>query len=148
VLDAPNDSWWTRPPAMPNASGWLVSTIDDYWSFVQLILNRGEHRGARVLSKTLVDRMITNHLTRAQRDANAMFLPGHGWGYGMLVPVAGDSPTVPDGIGWDGGTGTTWRSDLDRDITCILLTQRAITDPSAPPIVTDFFDHAYAAIAD
>jgi len=31
------------------------------------------------------------------------------------------------GIGWDGGTGTTWRSNADRDATAILLTQRAAT---------------------
>jgi hypothetical protein len=35
---------------------------------------------------------------------------------------------------------------VDRDITCILLTQRAMTDPTAPAVFTDFFTGAYAAI--
>ena len=33
VLDVPPDSWWSTPPNFPDASGWLVSTIDDYWTF-------------------------------------------------------------------------------------------------------------------
>jgi CubicO group peptidase (beta-lactamase class C family) len=149
VLDAPDEgSWWANPPAMPNASGWLVSTIDDYWSFVQMILNRGGLRGERVLSEASVDLMTTNQLGRDQREASALFLGGHGWGYCMVTSVAGDAPTVPDGFGWDGGTGTTWRSDVDRDITCILLTQRAMTDPTPPATFTDFFNGAYAALRD
>jgi CubicO group peptidase (beta-lactamase class C family) len=35
VLDGVEDSYWSVPPAFPNAAGWLVSTIDDYWAFVQ-----------------------------------------------------------------------------------------------------------------
>ena len=33
VLDEPAELV-EPPPAFPNASGWLVSTVDDYWSFV------------------------------------------------------------------------------------------------------------------
>ena len=42
VLDDPADSWWSTPPSFPDASGWLVSTIDDYWSFVSMLLARRE----------------------------------------------------------------------------------------------------------
>ena len=41
VLDDPADSWWSRPTSFPDASGWLVSTIDDYWSFVSMLLAGG-----------------------------------------------------------------------------------------------------------
>jgi len=50
VLDDPADSWWSRPPSFPDASGWLVSTIDDYWSFVSMILAGGTGRGERILT--------------------------------------------------------------------------------------------------
>ena len=42
VLDDPADSWWSTPPSFPDASGWLVSTIDDYWLFVSMMLRGGE----------------------------------------------------------------------------------------------------------
>ena len=45
VLDDPADSWWSTPPSFPDASGWLVSTIDDYWSFVSMLLAGGSLRG-------------------------------------------------------------------------------------------------------
>jgi len=31
VLDRP-DGWWAAPPKMPDASGGLVSTVDDLWA--------------------------------------------------------------------------------------------------------------------
>jgi CubicO group peptidase (beta-lactamase class C family) len=65
------------------------------------------------------------------------------------VPAAAGDPTaIPRGIGWDGGTGTTWRSDLDRDLTGILFTQRAMTSPEPPAAFVDFWQAAYAAIED
>lgn len=149
VLDDVDNSWWHNPPALPNAAGWLVGTLDDYWSFARLLSNNGVHDGARLLSERSVARLTTDHLTAAQRAAAAVpFLGGHGWGYGMMVPAARDDPpTVPGGYGWDGGTGTTWRTDRDADLTCILLTQRAMTSPEPPEAFVDFFEHAYAAVA-
>ncbi len=41
VLDGVADSWWSTPPTFPDASGWLVSTIDDDWSFVSMLLSGG-----------------------------------------------------------------------------------------------------------
>ena len=34
VLDPPDGGWWNEPPAMANAAGMLVSTLDDFWAFV------------------------------------------------------------------------------------------------------------------
>jgi len=150
VLDNVADSWWRKPPALPNGAGWLVGTIDDFWSFAQMLVNAGTHNGTRLLSESSVARMTTDHLSREQRAAAANpFLGGHGWGYGMLVPAAHDDPpSVPGGYGWDGGTGTTWRTDRKADLTCILLSQRAMTSPEAPELFVDFFEHAYRAVAD
>jgi CubicO group peptidase (beta-lactamase class C family) len=148
VLDAAEDSWWSRPPAFPDASGWLVSTIDDYWAFVQMILNRGEYRGRRVLSELMVDLMTADHLTAEQRSTATLFLGEEGgWGLGLRVPAAGGAAqAIPGGFGWDGGSGTTWRSDVERGLTGILLTQRAMTSPEPPEVFDDFWTCAYQAI--
>jgi len=79
-----------------------------------------------------------------------VFLGEHGkWGLGFMVPAADvQAKTVPAGFGWDGGTGTTWRSDVDSGLTGILFTQRAMTSPEPPPVFVDFWDCAYGAMAD
>ena len=154
-FDGNRNGYWNRPPALPNAAGWLVSTVDDYWSFVLMVLGRGEHDGRRIVSEASIDLMTTDHLTPAQRDDATLFLgEASGWGFGMAVPAgarAGHSAdqsrgeAVPGGFGWDGGSGVTWRSDLDRDLTGILLTQRQMTSPQPPEAFVDFWDGAYGA---
>ena len=147
VHDDPTRSWWSRPPSFPDASGWLVSTIDDYWSFVSMLLAGGTKNGERILSPESVALMTTDQLTSSQREASALFLGPHaGWGLGLSVPATGsaDQP-LPSGIGWDGGTGTTWRSNAQRDITGILFTQRQAASPAPSPIVEDFWAGVNAA---
>jgi CubicO group peptidase (beta-lactamase class C family) len=171
VLDDPAHSWWSTPTSFPDASGWLVSTIDDYWSFVSMLLPRGAPQGAgsaprgapqgagsakggtgrgvRILSPATVSLMTADRLTPSQRDASRLFLGEHGgWGLGLAVPATGSSDQpLPCGIGWDGGTGTTWRSNPRSGVTGILFTQRQATSPVPPPVVEDFWAGVNAATA-
>jgi CubicO group peptidase (beta-lactamase class C family) len=143
VLDDPGDSWWAAPPRHPDASGWLVSTIDDYWAFVSMLLAGG--RG--VLAPETVALMTADRLTPAQREPYGMFFGEHGsWGLGLMVPAggAGDQP-FPAGVGWDGGSGVTWRSQPTRAATGILLTQRHAMSPAPTPLVQDFWAGVDAA---
>src|SRR5215472_6954472 len=50
LLDPPAGGWWNEPQAMANAAGMLVSTIDDMWAFVAMLLAGGVHGGERLLS--------------------------------------------------------------------------------------------------
>jgi CubicO group peptidase (beta-lactamase class C family) len=149
VLDDAAHSWWSTPPSFPDASGWLVSTIDDYWSFVSTVFAVGTRPGERILSQATVALMTTDRLTPSQRDASAAFLDEHaGWGLGLEVPATGSSDQpFPYGVGWDGGTGTTWRSNPRSGVTGILFTQRVATSPSPPPVVEDFWAGVNAAAA-
>ena len=74
VLDPPVGGWWSEPPAMANAAGMLVSTIDDLWAFVSMLLSEGRHEGEQLLSPASVADMTRDHLTAAQR-ASATALP-------------------------------------------------------------------------
>ena len=121
-----SSSSWATPPLMHNAAGWLVSTLDDLWAFARSMPD--------LLSPASFELLTTNRLTSAQRAANTMFLGDSGWGLGMATPVDGRG-----GFGWDGGTGTTWRTDPSSGVTGILLTQRAFVSPDPPPIVQDFW---------
>jgi CubicO group peptidase (beta-lactamase class C family) len=154
VLDDPAHSWWSTPPSFPDGSGWLASTMDDYWSFVSMLLARGAPQGAgstgqgeRILSPATVELMTTDRLTPQQRRASRLFLGRHGgWGLGMAVPATGswDQP-LPCGFGWDGGSGTTWRSNPRSGVTGILFTQRQVMSPVPPPIVEEFWAGINAA---
>ena len=149
VLDDPAGSWWATPPRLPDGSGWLVSTVDDYWAFVSLLLRRGAVDGTRILSEDAVARMTTNQLTSAQRAGNAPFLGEHdGWGFGMAAPPAdATGQPLPCGYGWEGGSGTSWRTNPERGVTGILLTQVQLMSPEPPPVFTDFWDGVNAATA-
>jgi CubicO group peptidase (beta-lactamase class C family) len=151
VVDPARGGWWSAPPAMANGAGMLVTTLDDFWAFVAMLRAGGVHDGTRVLSVAAVTAMTTDHLTDAQRGSARVFLGrSGGWGYGMAAPGPlgpGAGAPVPWGYGWDGGTGTTWRTDPVRGVTGILFTQRAMTSPEPPPLFLDFWDSVYGALA-
>ena len=92
--------------------------------------------------------MTTDHLEPSQRAFASPFLDDtEGWGYCMAAPASGaDHGTIPRGFGWAGGAGTSWRSDVDADLTGILFTQRAMGSPQAAEVYADFWKAAYAAI--
>jgi CubicO group peptidase (beta-lactamase class C family) len=147
VFDEAPHSWWSTPPAFADASGWLVSTIDDYWSFVAMLLAGGTGNGHRIISAESVARLTSDQLTPAQRRGNEVFLGPHGsWGFGLAVPATGSSDVpFPCGTGWDGGTGTTWRSETRRGVTAMLFTQRHATSPVPPPFIENFWSAVNAA---
>jgi CubicO group peptidase (beta-lactamase class C family) len=93
--------------------------------------------------------MTSDRLTRAQKEASP-FLPGfwdgRGWGFGLAVTTAPDA-ALPRGYGWDGGLGTSWRTDPVPGLTGILLTQRPMTSPNQTDVAGDFWRLAYAAVA-
>jgi CubicO group peptidase (beta-lactamase class C family) len=150
LLDPPQGGWWDEPPAMGNAAGMLVSTLDDYWAFVAMLLAGGRHEGTQLLAPASVAAMTSDHLSAAQRAGAAPFLDAStGWGYCLAAPVRGGGEhPVPYGFGWNGGTGTVWTSDPERGVTGILLTQRAMTSPEPPPLFVDFWDAVYGAVRD
>jgi CubicO group peptidase (beta-lactamase class C family) len=139
VLDPSSGGWWNQPQAMANAAGMLVSTLDDLWSFVAMLVARGRHEGQQLLSRDAVEAMTRDHLTAEQRGSAALFLSAYGgWGYGMAAPGAtGVDPHAPSGYGWTGGTGALWRTEPDDGLTGILLSNRAMTAPEMPACMAD-----------
>ena len=143
---------WSRPPAFPSGGGGLVSTIDDYLAFGQMMLNKGKHGRKRILSRPSVETMTTDHLTPGQKAVSGL-IPGyfdsHGWGFGVSIVTRRDEAAlVPGRFGWDGGLGTSWYSDPGEELVGILMTQSAWTSPSPPDVCLDFWTSAYQAIDD
>jgi len=136
----PPDGQLSRPPRFPDGAGGLVSTAEDLLRFGRMLLLPG---GNPVLTAETVAEMTRDQLTPAQR-ANAWpgfsFLDDRGWGYGVSV--------TEWGYAWDGGLGTSWRSDPKEEMVGILMTQRAWESPTPPPVTVDFWTSAYQAIDD
>jgi CubicO group peptidase (beta-lactamase class C family) len=152
VYDEARDGQWSRPPAFPSGAGGLVSTIDDYVAFGQMMLSQGKHGSERLLSRLSVETMTTDQLTPEQKEVSGLvpgYFDSHGWGFGVSVVTRRDDiAAVPGRYGWDGGLGTSWYSDPREEMVIILMTQRAWTSPSPPDVCLDFWTSAYQAIDD
>jgi CubicO group peptidase (beta-lactamase class C family) len=115
---------WTRPPAFPSGASGLLSTVDDYFAFTQLMRGNGVYQGRRLLSERSVQLLTTSVLTDEQIARGGMLLGGRGWSHGMSVVVRPDDVSeVPGRYGWEGGTGTSWFNHPGLDLVAILLTQ-------------------------
>jgi CubicO group peptidase (beta-lactamase class C family) len=122
----PTPGEWTRAPAFPSGAAGLLSTVDDYLAFSRLLLNRGIHQGERLLSEESVQLITTNHLTPEQIAGAGPVLAGYGWGFGVAVVTTSDEVSpVPGRYGWDGGHGTSWFNDPNRNLVAIVMTQTA-----------------------
>jgi CubicO group peptidase (beta-lactamase class C family) len=108
----------------PNPSGGLVSTVHDLVRFYQMILNRGELDGVRLLSRRAVADMT--RLQTGERETG--FAPGSGWGLGWCVvrePQGVNRMLSPGSFGHGGVFGTQAWLDPQRRLICILLIQRS-----------------------
>jgi CubicO group peptidase (beta-lactamase class C family) len=148
LIDRP-DGWYAAPPALPDGGAGLVSTIDDLGAFAAMLAANG----GGLLSEESVAQMLRDRTTERDRAENRWFFGENlGWGLTMSVPAAVVEPRtakdgMPRGYGWEGGSGTAWRTDPETGLTGILLTQRMLASPEPPEVARDFWSAAYAALA-
>jgi CubicO group peptidase (beta-lactamase class C family) len=151
VHDSPAVSQWATPPTFADAGAGLVSTVDDYLAFGEMLLGGGKRGRQRVLSRPAVETMTTDHLTPEQKAASDVF-PGYwesrGWGFGVSIATRRhDIASVPGRFGWDGAYGTSWRSDPKEGLVGIVMTQRTAM-PELSRVLLDFWTSVYQAIDD
>lgn len=148
IYDDAEAGQWSQPPAFPSGAGGLVSTVDDYLAFAQMLLRRGEYGRERILSQRSVEAMTRNQVTRDQTKAELVpgYWDSHGWGFGMAVLTKPDGlASSPGRYGWDGGMGSSWFNDPTEDLTAVLLTNRMWSSATPPNICTAFWRSAYDA---
>jgi len=110
--------------------GGLVSTIDDYSHFAQMLANGGELNGKRLLSPRTVKLMSSVHIPSS--------LPGRtaGEGFGLTVRVIQDAVAgnhrVSDGsFGWSGAYGTHFWIDPQEEVVAVMMIQTPIREMRA-----------------
>lgn len=122
-----------QPPAYYSGGGGLVSTVSDYWRFLQMLENGGELDGARIVSPTTIDLMTMNHLPDnkdisewGRPMGEEMFYDGLGFGLGFAVVTnqAKSHMASPNGtFSWGGMASTAFWIDPTEEITATFFTQ-------------------------
>ena len=125
---------YDQPPAFTGGGGGLVSTVDDYLTFIRMLMGKGEVDGVRLLKPETVELMMTNQLTDEQRAITFMGLPfwmGQGFGLGLSIvddaeKQAWMGATSNGAFSWPGAFGTWWRGDPANDMIMIYMIQNAM----------------------
>jgi CubicO group peptidase (beta-lactamase class C family) len=118
--------------------GGLATSVIDYWRFIQMLLNRGELNGVRILQAATVDLMTQDHLSNGQGplfwsdpgrfgpDDNRDNFNGYGYGFQVGVRLPDGDHTTPGSPGeflWGGLADTTFFADEQEQIVAIALSQ-------------------------
>ena len=133
------DGKYSRPPAFEDGAGGLVSTADDMLAFARMFLRGGDP----VLSADSVRAMATDQLTPEQKARGGLgpdFFTGQSWSFCQAVQDDGS-------FGWNGGFGTTWHVDPNRELTMVVLTQRMFDSSELPQLHADIKAAAEGALA-
>ncbi|MGA0152759.1 MAG: serine hydrolase domain-containing protein [Ilumatobacteraceae bacterium] len=143
-------------PNLDGGGGGLVSTTGDYVRFAEMLRNRGELDGRRILSSRTVEYMASNHLP-GNVDLTAFGRPlfaetsydGVGFGLGMSVtldPVAAKVPGSVGDFGWGGAASTWFMVDPVEDLTLTFMTQ--LMPSSTHPLRSQLKQMVHQALVD
>lgn len=98
----------------------LVSSIEDYARFLQMLMNGGELDGARILSQHSVSLMTGDHLGSIYNR------PGLGFGLGFQVlqnPALAGLYGASGAYGWGGAYATSYWVDPAERLVALIMTQ-------------------------
>jgi CubicO group peptidase (beta-lactamase class C family) len=137
------------PKAYYSGAGGLVSCAADYFRFTQMLANRGELRGLRLLSPRAVELFSSNHV--GEMMYGQLGRPA-GMGFGLTVevlvdPVRAGSFRSKGSFGWDGAFGTHFWVDPREQLVGVFLVQ-AQAGPVVAGIQRDFETAIMQAIVD
>lgn len=121
---------FTQKPALIEGAVGLVSTAEDFVRFSQMLLNKGELNGVRVLKTETVASMTVNALPDAILQGKGGNI---GWGLGnvdvVVAPGSRGYLTSIGEYGWDGSIGTFFSIDPEKDLIVTLMTQNVPANP-------------------
>jgi CubicO group peptidase (beta-lactamase class C family) len=130
----------------PIASAALLSTAGDYLRFAQMLLNRGELGGVRLLGRKTVEAMTCNHLPAGMHPFDEKAY-GFGLGVNVLLDV-GLAQTLGSAgkFGWGGADCTNFWVDPRQEIVGLFMAQ--FRPDKYYPVIADFRVLAYQALID
>jgi CubicO group peptidase (beta-lactamase class C family) len=134
---------YLEPPPMESGGGGLVGTIGDYARFAQMIANKGELDGARLLSPASVEMMGTNMIPKNVLVGSTgigvtRFNEAVGFGLDVMVvndPRAAGTLEGKGSMSWGGAAGTWFWVDPTNDLIFVGMIQR-MGDTGGDPLGT------------
>ena len=125
---------YDRPPAFESGGAGLVSTLDDYAAFAEMLMCGGEYRGMRILSRAAVEYMLAPQLSESVRRQLWDSLGGYNYSCLMRIcDLPGACPLFArqGEYGWDGWLGTYF-INLPKEKITFLLCQNTTDTGTAP----------------
>ncbi len=120
----------SKQPGNDSGGAGGVSTAGDYLRYCQAMLGGGQLDGSRVLSRTTVRMMTSDHLAGVNTTMNpgALLLgsPGYTFGLGFLVRPADGNAAVQGSAGefmWAGYAGTFFWAEPKEQVCAVYMTQ-------------------------
>ncbi|MEO8038862.1 MAG: serine hydrolase domain-containing protein [Betaproteobacteria bacterium] len=116
----------TVPPKNDAGGAGSVGTAMDYLRFLQMMLNGGQLDGVRLLSRTTVNYMTSDHLGAIRSSGVVSLPPAIGFGLGFAVRRETGLFEVVGTAGeyyWAGAAGTGFYVDPKEELICIFMTQ-------------------------
>jgi CubicO group peptidase (beta-lactamase class C family) len=114
-----------------SATGGMVSTMDDFSKFAQMLLNGGTYEGKTYLSPETFKLMATDQIGKGSGvERDFFYFPGDGFGMGLGLAVRTDAgnakPPPPGSLGelkWDGASGCYMVIDPKQEMLFVLMEQ-------------------------
>ncbi len=145
VFDEPAKSVFSKPRTFFSGGGGLVSTTADYIRFAQMLLNKGELDGERLLGRKTIDLMTMNHLPEGLHPFEDQ-AGGFGLGFSVAIDLAKSRSLGSAGsFGWGGAAATNFWVDSQEEIIGLFMTQ-LMNNPY--PVIQEFRVLVYQAIID
>lgn len=140
----------TVPPKNDAGGAGSAGTAGDYARFLQMMLNGGQLNGVRLLSRTTVKYMTSDHLGEMKSSGNVALPPAIGFGLGFAVRRETGLFEVTGNAGeyfWAGAAGTGFYVDPKEELICVFMTQ---AQPGMPRRYDRYFfkQMVYQAIDD
>ena len=124
------------PPRYESGGAGLLSTIDDYARFAQMLLNGGSLDGTRILSPRTVQYLTSGGLTPPQQAAMRRFGGHEGYTYSHLLrrlidPGQACLMSEAGEYGWAGWLGCYFANIPGQNMTVLLMQQKKGAGTSA-----------------
>lgn len=135
-----------------SGGGGLISTASDYLRFAQMILNKGELEGVRILSRKTIELITSNSIGdlfiyNPSKTNLGIIADKYGYGFGVRTERGVYNGLESMGtFGWDGAFYTRFWIDPKEDLIGIFLSQ--VQNNWSSSLIGKFRVLAYQAISD
>ena len=154
LVETADETSYSEAATTFSGGGGLASTTQDYFRFTEMLRNKGELDGVRLLGRKTVEYMTCNHLpgglvAMGQASFNETTFEGIGFGLGFSVTLDPTKAQVMGSAGeyaWGGAASTAFWIDPLEDMTVIFMTQ--LLPSSTYPLRRELRVLTYQALID